>query len=1810
MTVVTALLGAMLAVTGSVVGATSALAAPGDPITCGPGVIYGLDGVAGQANSGGIRQIDTSTGGTTIVGSFGSPGTFQLNALAIVPGGASAYALRDSATDGRYTLLQYTSATNSVRTVTTVQSNHRFVAGAIDPTTGYFWYAGVLINDSSRWGFSAINLATGTDLGLQFTTPSNNGSNGDIAFDSTGNLYAVITAGSGTASQNRLLRFNRPIATDGASVPGTVLTNLAPSTQAFNGVAFAADGFLYTQSGGGASGPRTIYRINPATGSVVTSFAVSNGTLGTDLASCASPSTLEVRKNIQSRFAPGDQFALSIGGVSGSNNTGVTSGSSLGEQTADAATAGPVLVVPGSTYSFAEQGASGADLSNYASSYVCVDQNTDATVSQGSTTSGSVTVPSNGADGARVLCTISNRALEPSLSIVKTSDATENSRPGDTVTYTVTATNTGEGAYTTQNPAVVFDDLSGVLDDATYNGNGAANRAGTVSYAEPLLSWTGALGVGQSVVVTYTVTLKAGGDGTVRNVAWEPNDPGNPVPPTCNPPVDGVDPETGEPCAENEYLLPKLTIQKTADRTELPAVGEAVEYTITVTNEGPGAYTADAPATFTDDLSNVLDAATYNGDATASTGSVSYGEPTLSWQGALAANQSATITYSVTYTGEGDRNLRNLACVPSDETAPGAASCDFVQIPGAGLTQWKQVQASATPAVAGTVLTYTLYFRNDGEAAADVNAVDDLTHVTDDADVTTEPTSANGLTVVRDGNRISITGSVPSGQTSTVTYQVTVKPDGQRGDDTASNFLLPPGAQPPATPDCVPTDEQLPNCTTTPIAAVTYAKSVSASSDPVEAGTVLTYTVTVESTGTATSAVSREDVLTDVLDDADLTSGPVSDTDSVVVSGVTDGRFQISGELAAGQTAVITYQVTVKADADRGNNRANNFLVPPGQQPPAECVTGDPSCTSTPIPLIEATKSSDPASGSTVVAGQQVTYTLTFTNSGQATGPVDYTDNLTDVLDDTTLTTAPTASDDALEADLTGDSLSVSGSLDAGQTVTVSYTVTVKADGERENNRLGNVLAPSDVPDPDCDDPGVSCTEHLIPQLDSWKGVEADETPVKAGTVLTYTLFFENTGQAAATVDQVDDLTHVTDDADVTTEPASAQGLTVVRDGNRIAITGSVPAGETYTVTYQVTVKADGQRGDDIAANFLLNPDEAPPTAPVCQPDDNERPDCTVTPIGMLLTGKSVSADTDPVGTGTVLTYTLTFDNQGQGPIDVDRTDILTDVLDDADLTTAPTASDDVLTVSDVADERFSVTGELAAGQTVTVTYQVTVKAEAARGNNTADNFLVPTGEEPPAECLDDNPNCTVTPLPSVSVVKSANPETGSGVQAGQEVTYTLTFTNVGEAAGAVDYTDNLAAVLDDADLTGAPTSSDPTLVPSAGDDGTVRVTGTIAPDQTVTVSYTVTVKPDGERGDNQLRNVVAKTGTPDPQCGDTGVSCTEHPVGELDDWKTVDPASGTTVQEGRELTYTLHFENTGTAPVDVNREDNLVQVLDDADVTGQPVASSDALAVSGIADGKFQITGTLQPGQSETVAYTVTVKPDGSRGDDRLGNFLVNPGEEPPAECVPTDDERADCTVNHVNDVVVTKSSDPKSGTEVKPGDDVTYTLTFENTSADSDAAPAAVDYTDYMADVLDDATLTTGPATSNEDLQAVTEGDTIRITGTVPTGETYTVTYTVKVKDRVDQGNHHLGNVVAITGEEPVCAPDSPLCTQHDVPPAPPVQTPPNLAVTGGQISAMVIITALALLAAGGVLVVTRRRRKTAVTTDGQDTSSDDLV
>ena len=108
-------------------------------------------------------------------------------------------------------------------------------------------------------------------------------------------------------------------------------------------------------------------------------------------------------------------------------------------------------------------------------------------------------------------------------------------------------------------------------------------------------------------------------------------------------------------------LIPALTIVKTADVSSTTP-GGVVHYTVTITDSGQTPYNG---ATYTDQLDGVLGDATYNGDAAATAGRVSFASPDMTWTGDLTAGASATVTYSVTVhdPDTGDRTMVNTGRV-------------------------------------------------------------------------------------------------------------------------------------------------------------------------------------------------------------------------------------------------------------------------------------------------------------------------------------------------------------------------------------------------------------------------------------------------------------------------------------------------------------------------------------------------------------------------------------------------------------------------------------------------------------------------------------------------------------------------------------------------------------------------------------------------------------------------------------------------------------------------------------------------------------------------------------------------------------------------------------------------------------------------------------------------------------------------------------------------------------------------------------------------------------------------------------------
>lgn len=219
---------------------------------------------------------------------------------------------------------------------------------------------------------------------------------------------------------------------------------------------------------------------------------------------------------------------------------------------------------------------------------------------------------------------------------------------GDTVPYRIVVTNTGQG---TLNNIKVADDK--------YPTQGGF----TISSLAPGASQTHEFSVtlGSDVTSTFVNTASASAD--------VPQD--SQVPPSIN-----IDPAGIE--------VANYTTAKSSDPVSGSNVvsGQKVTYTVKVTQSGSG----PASAVFSDDLSKVLDDATYNNDVSSSIGSAAVSGTKLSWSGTVPVGGSATITYSVTVKSPtaGDRVLTNVVsspgCVPVDGQTPDCTTTHRVPI--------------------------------------------------------------------------------------------------------------------------------------------------------------------------------------------------------------------------------------------------------------------------------------------------------------------------------------------------------------------------------------------------------------------------------------------------------------------------------------------------------------------------------------------------------------------------------------------------------------------------------------------------------------------------------------------------------------------------------------------------------------------------------------------------------------------------------------------------------------------------------------------------------------------------------------------------------------------------------------------------------------------------------------------------------------------------------------------------------------------------------------------------------------------------
>ena len=552
--------------------------------------------------------------------------------------------------------------------------------------------------------------------------------------------------------------------------------------------------------------------------------------------------------------------------------------------------------------------------------------------------------------------------------------------PGSVVSYTITVTNSGLVAYT---GAALTVSLSGVLDDAVYDGDGAAT-AGSLNLSGSNLSWTGNLAAGASATITFSVTVNSPDTGNkVLAAAVTSATAGS----NC------ASGSTDARCASSvTVLVPGLAIAVSAG-TSSTTPGSVVHYTVTVTDSGQTPYTG---AGFTDPLGGLLDDAGYDGDAAATAGSVSFASPDLSWTGNLAVGAAVTVTFSVTVKNPdtGDKILVNTVTsatagsnCPAGSTDAGCTSTVTVLVPGLEIA----VSAGTSSTTPGSVVHYTVTVTNSGQTPyTGAGFTDPLAGILDDAAYDGDAAATSG-SVCYASPDLSWTGDLAVGAAATITFSVTVN-----NPDTGNKILASTITSATTGSNCAAGSGDPPCTSTVPVAVLTITNSSDVST--AQPGSVVRFTAVFTNAGQVPyTGITIATNITDVVDDA------TPDGDQTATSGtltLTSTGISWTGSIPVGGTVTVTGTVTVNSP-DTGNKLLASTITTAAAGSNCPSGTTDPRCSISVTVLTPALTITQTADVATTSPGATVHYTVTITDSGQTPYPgATYTDQMDGVLDD------------------------------------------------------------------------------------------------------------------------------------------------------------------------------------------------------------------------------------------------------------------------------------------------------------------------------------------------------------------------------------------------------------------------------------------------------------------------------------------------------------------------------------------------------------------------------------------------------------------------------------------------------------------------------------------------------------------------------------------------------------------------------------------------------------------------------------------
>ncbi|MDX9733828.1 MAG: hypothetical protein RBU36_06860, partial [Thermoanaerobaculia bacterium] len=757
-----------------------------------------------------------------------------------------------------------------------------------------------------------------------------------------------------------------------------------------------------------------------------------------------------------------------------------------------------------------------------------------------------VTDPTPGDNNATDTDTLSPSA---DLSITKT-DGVTTVIPGNSVTYTIVATNAGPSAVTAATVADTFPaTLTGVTWTCVASGGGSCTASGPGNISD-----TVNLPVGASATYTVSATVSATATGTLVNTA------------TVTLPGGITDPTPGNNTAtDTDTLSPTadLTITKT-DGVATVIPGNNVTYTIVATNAGPSTVTG---ATVADTFPATLTGVTWTCVASGGGSCTASGSGNISDTVNLPVGASATYTVSATVSATATGTVVNTATVTlpggiTDPTPGNNTATDTDTLsPTADLTITKT--DGVTTVVPGSNVTYTIVATNAGPSAVTGATVADTFPATLTSVTWTCAAAGGGSCAASGSGNIADTVDLPAGASVTYTVNATVSATATGSLVNTATVAAPGGITDPTPGNNTATDTD----TLSPTADLSITKTDGVTT--VIPGNNVTYTIVATNAGPST-----------------VTGATVADTFPATLTGVTwtcvaagggsctasgSGNIADTVNLPAGASATYTVTATVSATATGTLVNTATVTLPGGITDPTP---GNNTATDTDTLNPTADLSITKTDGvTTAIPGNNVTYTIVATNVGpSAVTGATVADTFPATLTGVTWTCAATG----------GGSCTASGSgniadtvnLPAGATATYTVSATISATATGTLANTATVTAPGGITDPTPGNNSATDTDTLNPTADLSITKTDGVTTVIPGNDIKYTIVATNVGPSAVTGATVADTFPATLTGVTWTCVAAGGGSCTASGSGNIADTVNLPVGATATYTVMATVSA------------------------------------------------------------------------------------------------------------------------------------------------------------------------------------------------------------------------------------------------------------------------------------------------------------------------------------------------------------------------------------------------------------------------------------------------------------------------------------------------------------------------------------------------------------------------------------------------------------------------------------------------------------